>query len=138
MASSTTNETRETVLRYLKALGEKDLPTVFSIVADDVEYHIPGDHPLSGVFSGRERVMAGFFQPMVDLLDPATPYVTDVKRIIAEGEYAVVECVSSSKTKDGRAFRNPMAAIFTVKGGKVTQVVEHFDTDNFKRTLFPG
>ncbi|WP_394832658.1 nuclear transport factor 2 family protein [Pendulispora rubella] len=138
MASSNTNDTRETVLRYLKALGEKDLATVLALAADDIEYRILGDHPLAGVFSGRDQVVAGFFQPMMSLLDMAAPYVTEVSRMITEDEHAVVECVSSSTTKDGRPFRNPMVAILTVKDGKVTQVAEYFDTDNFKRTLFPS
>jgi uncharacterized protein len=131
-------DARSTVLKYLEALGSKNLDALLDTVAEDVEYRIPGDHPLSGIWSGRQKVLAGFVLPMSELFDPDADYSTEVSRIIADGDSAVVQCVTRGTTRSGHSYENPIAAIFTVADGKIKRIDEYFDTEYFKKTLFPA
>ena len=44
-------------LRTVEAFRQGDLDTVASLVADDVVWHVPGDHPLAGEYMGRARML---------------------------------------------------------------------------------
>ena len=43
--------------RTVEAFRQGDLDTVASLMAEDVVWHVPGDHPLAGDHVGRERVL---------------------------------------------------------------------------------
>lgn len=131
-------ETQATVSACLKALGEKDIGALLATVSEDVEYHIPGDTPLAGTWRGRDQVLAGFVAPMAGLFDPDAPYATEVLRTVAEGDAVAVQCVTRGTTRDGRAYENPIVALFTVRDGRIVHIDEYFDTEYFKRTLFPA
>lgn len=136
-AEAQSTDTQSTVSAYLKALGEKNINALLAIVADDVEYHIPGDSPLAGTWRGRDQVFAGFVGPMAALFDPDAPYATEVLRTVAEGDTMAVQCVTRGTTRDGRAYENPIVALFTVRDEKIVRIDEYFDTAYFKKTLFP-
>ena len=40
----------------MEAFRQGDLGTVASLIAEDAVWHVPGDHPLTGEYVGRERV----------------------------------------------------------------------------------
>ena len=43
--------------RTAEAFRQTDLDAVASLIADDVVWHVPGDHPLAGDLEGRDRVL---------------------------------------------------------------------------------
>lgn len=43
--------------RTVEAFRQGDLDAVASLIAEDVVWHVPGDHPLAGDHVGRERVL---------------------------------------------------------------------------------
>ena len=43
--------------RTVEAFRQGDLVTVASLIAEDVVWHVPGDHPLAGEYVGRERLL---------------------------------------------------------------------------------
>lgn len=48
------------VLAYIKtveAFRHGDLDAVASLIAEDVVWHVPGDHPLAGEYEGRKRLL---------------------------------------------------------------------------------
>jgi len=48
----------ETVRSALDAYNSGDLETLGSFLADDILWHVGGDHPLSGDYQGRDSVLA--------------------------------------------------------------------------------
>jgi ketosteroid isomerase-like protein len=129
-------EPKSTVLAYLDALGMRDIDRVCALLAEDAEYHVAGNHSLSGVWAGRNTILNEFMLPMAQLFNPNEPYSTDVRTVVARDEYVVVECVTTGTTATGRSYRNPIVAIFTVHDGRIRKVAEYFDTELFARTLF--
>ncbi len=43
-------------LRTVEAFRERDFDTIASLIAEDVVWHLPGEHPLAGDWEGRDRL----------------------------------------------------------------------------------
>jgi uncharacterized protein len=43
-------------LRTVEAFRTRDLATMASLIAENVVWHLPGDHPLAGDWEGRDRL----------------------------------------------------------------------------------
>ena len=56
-------ENRKVISDYYAAYASGDMDRVASFFADDVEWHIPGHHPLAGTKRGKQEV-AAFFQQL--------------------------------------------------------------------------
>jgi len=60
----------------------------------------------------------------------------DLRRIIADGEYAVAEWTSHARARDGRSYDNDYAVVFHVVDGSIAAVTEYFDTAYLRGVLF--
>lgn len=127
----------DVVLRYLKALNDRDADTLMAMVAPDAVFTIPGDHPLAGTWRGLPEIAEKFMLPMGALFDPGAAYVTEVTGTVTEGDRVVVLCTSRSRTRRGEPYERDAAVLFTVREGKVSGMREFFDTQYFTRMLFP-
>ena len=50
------------VQNFFAAYGSNDLDGIAAVMDEDVQWHIPGRHPLSGTKNGRDEVLAFFAQ----------------------------------------------------------------------------
>ncbi|NOD95330.1 nuclear transport factor 2 family protein [Ruegeria sp. HKCCD4884] len=55
-------ENIKVVQDFFAAYGANDLDGIAAVMDEDVKWHIPGRHPLSGTKNGREEVLAFFAQ----------------------------------------------------------------------------
>ena len=51
-------------LRTVEAFRDRDFETIASLIAEDVVWHLPGDHPLAGDWEGRNRAWVTLGQPL--------------------------------------------------------------------------
>ncbi|MEV0145040.1 MULTISPECIES: nuclear transport factor 2 family protein [unclassified Nonomuraea] len=77
----------EAIGRFFTAYAADDLDGIAQVLAEDVQWTIPGHHPLSGVKHGVEEVVAFFtqlaksgFQADPMFLEANEEYVVDVHR----------------------------------------------------------
>ncbi|MFE0173442.1 nuclear transport factor 2 family protein [Streptomyces sp. NPDC059002] len=129
-------EAKSVVHRYLKALRERDVAAIPQLIAADAVYHIPGDHPVAGTWTGLTEIAEKFLMPMGERFDPTADYAVEVGHVIAEGSEVSVECVTKATTRDGAPYALNISAQFTVEGGQIRSMREYFDTQYFARTLF--
>jgi uncharacterized protein len=47
-------------LRTVDAFRDRDFDTIASLIAEDVVWHLPGDHPLAGDWKGRDQLFELF------------------------------------------------------------------------------
>jgi uncharacterized protein len=47
-------------LRTVDAFRDRDFDTIASLIAEDVVWHLPGDHPLAGDWEGRDQLFELF------------------------------------------------------------------------------
>lgn len=60
--SATPEENIKVVQDFFAAYAANDLEAISRVMAEDVVWHIPGRHPLSGTKHGRDEVLAFFAQ----------------------------------------------------------------------------
>ncbi len=136
MPENSTEASRAVVDRFFRALRAGDLDTVRATFAPEATWTLRGDLPPSGMWTGPDGIVDGFFPRIFDRLDPEVPVVQDVHRIIADGEYAVAEWTTHARTRDGRCYDRDYAGIFRVVDGHLAGVTEYLDTAYAMRMLF--
>lgn len=80
---SASENTSETQSAY-EAFAAGDLDGAMRIMADDIEWVVPGESAISGVYRGRDEV-AGFFQTLAN-----KSFRTEPQHFIADDDHVVV------------------------------------------------
>ncbi len=60
--ADTPEDNMKVVQNFFAAYGSNDLDGIAAVIDEDVQWHIPGRHPLSGTKNGRDEVLAFFAQ----------------------------------------------------------------------------
>jgi len=125
-----TEENVQTVKNFFAAMGSGDRQGLLSLVAEDIEWIIPGeDWPLAGTHRGH----AG----LADVLQKASEMETsfpEPPEYVAQGDRVLVVGVATGKIKaTNRAFRDDWVFAITVRNGKVTKIREYIDTQALAR-----
>lgn len=117
----------QTVQSAYAAFQRGDIQGVLNILADDVEWHTPGEGlvPQAGTFHSKDEV-ARFFQKLdqnakFTNFEPRS-YVAQGDHVVALGRY------SGTVPQTGRTFESEWAMLFTFKGSKVAKFREYTDT----------
>lgn len=121
-----TQESVQVVQEGFAAFGRGDLPGLLALMADDVEWIIPGPGlPLAGTYRGRDGV-AAFFQKLVqedEILD------FQPREFIADGDRVIVVGWERVRVKaTNRVLELDWVMSFTVRDGKVVRYRQFSDT----------
>jgi len=121
-----TQENVQVVKDGYAAFMRGDVPGLLALLAEDVEWHIPGAGlPLAGTYRGHDGV-ANFFQKLVqdvDILD------FQPREFVAEGNRVLVTGSERAKVKaTGRTAEIDWVMSFTVRNGKIISFREYTDT----------
>ena len=116
---------------FFAAMGSRDKQALLSLVAEDIEWIVPGeDWPLAGTHRGH----AG----LTDVLQKASEEVettyTEPPEFVAQGDRVLVVGVATGKIKaTNKAFKDDWVFDITVRAGKVKNIREYIDTQALAR-----
>jgi len=102
-------------------------------MSDDVRWTVTGTTPWSGTFEGKRAVMDHLFAPLRARIRGRIK--TIAHRMIAEGEYVVVEARGDNTTNEGILYNNRYCFVFRFESGKMTEIIEYMDTQLVERVL---
>jgi ketosteroid isomerase-like protein len=105
------------IRRGYAAFGAGDMATLDELFADDIVWHAPGRHQLSGTFRGKQEVFGNFMK--VAELTKGT-FKLDIHAILADDDHGVV-LVTATGEHDGKTLHDNSVQIFHIKDGKVTE-----------------
>jgi ketosteroid isomerase-like protein len=117
---------------FFEAYVTYNLDAVKSILSPDIEWHIPGTHPLSGVKSGHEDVLE-YLKRVSAFGFKAKPIVMGVN-----DDY-VIDCHLNWGTgNDGASIEFMSCLLWQIENGKITRVYnfpqdQHLVDNFFKR-----
>lgn len=131
-----TEETRHVVAGYVAALQHGDVDALRDSFAPQATWTIRGDIPVAGTWTGPGEILDGFLAKMTATLDPAAPVTQDLRRIIADGDFAVAEWTTHARARNGVSYDNDYAVVFHVTDGLIDAVTEYCDTSYMRRVLF--
>jgi ketosteroid isomerase-like protein len=117
----------QTVKNAYAAFKRGDIQGVLNELADDVEWHLPGEGliPQAGTYRGKDGV-SRFFQN----LDQTTQFAEfEPNSFVAQGDQVVaIGRYHATVKTTGRAFEADWVMVFTFKGTKVAKFREFTDT----------
>ena len=103
-----------------------DIPTVLSVMADDIEWIEADGFPLAGTYVGPQAVVEGVFMRLVEIGDD---FAVEPDRFIAEGDTVVMLGHYTWKHKTSGAPALVKAAhVWDLRDGKTVTFQEHVDT----------
>ena len=125
-----TEKNVQTVKDFFAAIGRGDKEGLLALVAEDIEWIIPGkDWPLAGTYRGRAGLTA--------LLQKASETVetsTEPSEYVAQGNRVLVVGVAKGKVKaTNKTFDDDWIFAITVRNGKVANIREYIDTQALAR-----
>jgi hypothetical protein len=120
----------QTVKDFFAAIGRGDREALLALVAEDIEWIIPGeDWPLAGARRGH----AG----LADLLETASKSMetsTEPREFIAQGDRVLVVGFARGKVKaTNKPFEDHWVFAITVRDGKLASIREYVDTQALAR-----
>jgi ketosteroid isomerase-like protein len=125
-----TEKNVQTVKDFFAAIGRGDKEGLLALIAEDIEWIIPGeDWPLAGTHRGH----AG----LADLLQTASKSIetsTEPRDFVAQGDRVLVVGFAKGKIKaTNKTFEDHFVFAITVRGGKLTNIREYIDTQALAR-----
>jgi ketosteroid isomerase-like protein len=126
-----TEKNVQTVKDFFAAIGGGDREGVLALVADDIEWIIPGeDWPLAGTHRGHAG-LAAVLQKASEQIEMTSP---EPPEYVAQGERVLVLGVATGKINaTNKPFRDDWVFAITVRNGKVTKIREYIDTQALAR-----
>ena len=124
---------KELVQRIFDALAVGDRRPFRDAIAEDFTWTIIGSTAWSGTYAGREVVARELIAPLFARFSGT--YTNTAERIIAEGEYVVVQCRGRVTTTSGEPYNNTYCHVFRVTDGQLRELTEYCDTDLVARVL---
>ena len=120
----------QTVKDFFAAIGRGDREALLALVAEDIEWIIPGEAwPLAGTHRGH----AG----LANLLVTASKSIetsTEPREFVAQGDRVLVVGFAKGKIKDtNKTFVDDWIFAITVRDGRLTNIREYVDTQALAR-----
>jgi ketosteroid isomerase-like protein len=116
---------------FFAAMGSYNKQDLLALVAEDIEWIIPGeDWPLAGTHRGHAELAAVIQKASeeVEMTYPKPP------EFVAQGDRVLVVGVATGKIKaTNKPFKDEWVFDITVRDGKVTKIREYIDTQALAR-----
>ena len=121
----------QVVKDFFAAIGSGDKQRVLALVAEDIEWIIPGeDWPLAGTHRGHAE-LADVLQKASEEVEMTYPKPPE---FVAQGERVLVVGVATGKIKaTNKSFKDDWVFDITVRDGKVKHIREYIDTQALAR-----
>jgi len=114
-------ENVKVIRRLVSAYAAADIETIDQLLADDVVFHVPGRHPLSGSYVGKTEVFG--YMGRVAALSESDDGGFAVHSVTGDDEHAVA-LVTGTIEHRGVRFVRPTVHVFHVNGAQVTEFWE--------------
>ena len=126
-----TQENVQIVKNFLAALGRRDKQALLALVAEDIEWIIPGDDwPLAGTHRGHAG-LENLLQQANETIETSFP---EPLEFIAQGDRVFVVGFATGRIKaTNRTWEDHWVFDINVRNGKLTRVREYVDTQALAR-----
>jgi ketosteroid isomerase-like protein len=102
-------------------------------MADDFRWTILGTTKWSRTYDGKRAVLDELLAKLRTQIDGRIR--VGPHRILADGNYVVVEARGQNTTKSGKPYNNEYCLVFRLADGKLAELTEYLDTELVNTTL---
>lgn len=131
-----TDKNLQTVQAFFAAMGGSKKEDLLALVADDIEWIIPGKGwPLAGTHRGHAE-LAAVLQKASDEIEMTYPQPPE---FVAQGDRVLVIGIATGTIKaTNKPFRDEWIFDITVRNGKVARIQEYIDTQALAKASAPS
>lgn len=108
-------------------LAQGDGKPFVDSMADDMTWKVNGSTRWSKTYHGKHAVRTELLGPLFAHF--ADRYTNAAERIIAEGDYVVVQCRGRVTTTSGKPYDNEYCYVIRFADGKMHELTEYLDTE---------
>jgi ketosteroid isomerase-like protein len=105
-----------------------------SLFTEDVEWVPPESAPF-GPVRGREAVAGELAGDTPRRMFKMRTFSLTVRKVLADGDTAVVQQAISAETRDGQQYDNEYCWVYTCRDGRIARMVEYADTHKAARIM---
>jgi ketosteroid isomerase-like protein len=129
---------RALITRWYEALAAGDFEAIFEMHHDDVVYNMVGNTPVSGRIHGKDACRNGIIaEKLLEKLVPGEFRFAKAWTIVAaEGDRVVGLMQGGGPTVNGGHYDQTYCEIFTIRGAKIVEMHNFFDTVLVEECLF--
>ncbi|MGF6605218.1 nuclear transport factor 2 family protein [Paraburkholderia tuberum] len=126
-----TEKNVQAVKNFFAAIGRGDREGLLALVAEDIEWIIPGeDWPLAGTHCGHTG-LAALLQKASSEMETSFP---EPPEFVAQGDRVLVVGLATGKVKaTNKAFEDHFVYVITIRNGKLKNIREYIDTQALAR-----
>jgi len=129
-------ENKQLMQRIFEELSRGNSEPFVASMADDFRWTVTGTTKWSRTYEGKQAVLVELFGPLRARIDGRIR--TTAHRLIAEGDYVVVEAQGNNTTKSGASYNNNYCFVFRLSDNQLKEVTEYFDTELVTAALGHG
>lgn len=118
--------THDAVRALFAHLADGETERFFERVDDDVVWAVLGTHPLAGTYRSKRTFRDGTFARLAPLFD--APLTLATRRVMVDGDTAVVELSADATTKRGVRFDNDYCWVCRFEGDTIVEVRAYLDS----------
>ena len=122
-----TESTRALVTQFLAARAAGDLAGITAALADDATWILPQSSTF-GPFQGRDEVAKALGGGVSGTLFEAGSIRREVRKMVVEGDTAIVQQRLSARTRAGVDYVNEYVWVYTCRDGRIARLEEYADT----------
>lgn len=127
------NENKQLIQDILRDLSNGNYETFFESMSDDMKWTWMGSNNLSKTFNGKKSVVNELWGSVKKTI--AQPYKFIINRLIAEGDYIVIEGIGQNMTIEGKLYNNKYCWVCHIVEKKLKEVNEYMDTELVSQTF---
>jgi ketosteroid isomerase-like protein len=129
------SENKNLVQTIMDARARRDHAPFMAAMAEDFVWRITGSTAWSRNYVGKAEVREQLLRPLyAQFIAPSSITTT---RILADGDYVVVECQGDATTTSGARYANTYCLVIRMAGGLMRELTEYMDTALVDRVLKP-
>ena len=129
------NENKEVARAFFETLSRGDLEELWTSFLDDETTWTVCAVDILGAGSARGRAIVDeFLTPVRGLFKPGNPRV-DLKNVLTDGRFVVVEAEGHGHFLNGLAYDNVYCFVLEIEGGRVRSLKEYMDTGYARRVV---
>jgi uncharacterized protein len=126
---------RSLIERIMEARSRRDPAPFIAAMADDFVWRITGRIAWSGEYVGKADVCERLLKPLYTQF--VAPSSITATRILADGDYVVVQCHGDATTVSGERYANTYCMVIRMQDGQLRELTEYMDTALVDRVLQP-
>jgi ketosteroid isomerase-like protein len=120
-------ENKQLMHQIFEELSKGNSEPFVASMADDFRWTVTGTTKWSRTYEGKKSVLVELFGPLRARINGRIR--TTAHRLIAEGDYVVVEARGSNTTKNGDPYNNNYCFVFRLSDNQLKEVIEYLDTE---------